>query len=103
MEAAGAGQTLEGAVGSRDLFLTLLERLREQVSPRGMHLFQVLIIEEQSAEDVCRDFEMTREAVYAWRSRLLATARKLMVELQSEGRMSDLERSSRNRIQDGDA
>jgi DNA-directed RNA polymerase specialized sigma24 family protein len=101
--AAGPSQALEAMIGSRELFAVLLERVREEVSPRGMHLFHALVVEERPVEDVCADFEMTRDAVYAWRSRLLATARKLLAALESEQVASDPGASNRTRLQDGGA
>jgi DNA-directed RNA polymerase specialized sigma24 family protein len=78
---AGLATTEAGFV-ARELFDRLLQRLYEEVSPRGMQLFRALFLEERPIGDVCRDFQMTEAAAYAWRSRLVRRAKELAIELQ---------------------
>lgn len=59
----------EGRVSSRQAAGVLMERLRTALNPRGMMLFESLFVEERDVDDVCREFGMTREAIYAWRTR----------------------------------
>jgi RNA polymerase sigma-70 factor (ECF subfamily) len=80
-EIAGAVRA-EPNVIARELLDLVLQRLYEEISPRGMLLFRALVVEERAIDEVCRDFAMTEAAVYAWRSRLLRRARQLAVELQ---------------------
>jgi hypothetical protein len=47
-----------------------------------MLLFQMLYVEERSVEEVMATTEMTRDAIYAWRSRF----RKLVAKLADEGK-----------------
>jgi RNA polymerase sigma-70 factor (ECF subfamily) len=47
----------------------LHERLRETLTPLGMHLFNLLFVEERSVEEVCTTTTLSADAVYAWRSR----------------------------------
>jgi RNA polymerase sigma-70 factor, ECF subfamily len=70
-------------VDSRDMLERLLERLREELSPRGFMLFQLLLVEEHPADAVARDLGMSLDAVYAWRSRLGKLVRRLAGELES--------------------
>ena len=76
---------VEHLVASRELFQAILERLRDDLSPRGLLLFEALVVEERSVEDVCRAFEMQTDAVYAWRSRLLKRARAIACSLEDRG------------------
>jgi hypothetical protein len=39
-------------------------------------------VEEKAVDEICRDFEMTEAAVYAWRSRLVRRVKQLAVELR---------------------
>jgi RNA polymerase sigma-70 factor (ECF subfamily) len=79
---------------ARELVDKVLQRLYEDVSPLGMTLFRALLLEEKPTEEVCREFEMSEAAVYAWRSRLVRRAKELVAELQGpEG--SHIEAASR--------
>jgi RNA polymerase sigma-70 factor (ECF subfamily) len=65
---------------SNEQLQRLLERLGERLDARGMLLFRLLYVDERSVEEVMQTTEMTRDAVYAWRSRF----RKLLGTLASE-------------------
>ncbi len=80
----GATEHPELRIADRNLLGVLLDRLREALSPRGFLLFERLILEEQPAEDVARDQDMTLEALYAWRSRTKKLVAKLAEELAAE-------------------
>ena len=69
---------------SREFAASLLERLRARISDRGRELFELLLIDGRSVEDVGFLLNMTPDAVYAWRSRLGRLAREIAVELSSE-------------------
>jgi RNA polymerase sigma-70 factor (ECF subfamily) len=81
---AGESAAPEAGVVSRDLMRAVLEHLREQLSPQGLHIFQRLLVEERSVEEVCAELSMTPDAVYAWKSRLGKLVRKLAQKLSSE-------------------
>ncbi len=86
-ELARVGGTTEGADGalaSRDVFDAIWERLKEQLSPRGCELFQWLVVDERSVEDVCEAFAMQPDAVYAWRSRMLKRVREIAAQLDAD-------------------
>lgn len=82
--AAGATEGPEASVASRELLGALLERLRAELTPRGLQLFETLLVQERSVEEVCAETGMQRDAVYAWRNRLGKLVRKLAGELQAE-------------------
>ena len=71
-------------VASADFMSRLHERLRETLTPLGMHLFELLYVEERTVEEVCSATALSTDAVYAWRSRLRRTARELCQQLASE-------------------
>ncbi len=60
----------EATVASRELFTEILKRLTEELSPQGMQLFTLLFLEQRSVEEVQAEAGLSRDAVYAWRSRL---------------------------------
>lgn len=65
----------------------VLERLRERLDDRGLLLFRMLYVEERSVEEVMAATEMTRDAVYAWRSRFRKLVAKLAVD-QRDGKVA---------------
>ncbi len=69
---------------SRDLLEKLADLLREQLSPRGLHLFQRLFVEQRTVPETCAELNMSANAVYAWRSRFGRLVRELLATLESE-------------------
>jgi RNA polymerase sigma-70 factor (ECF subfamily) len=92
---------LDVALASRQLFSRILDQLRIEVSARGMDLFHALLIEERSIESVRAEFEMSADAVYAWRSRLLRRARTLARELDGGAPQSDFSPAAAIRMKAG--
>jgi RNA polymerase sigma-70 factor (ECF subfamily) len=68
------------AAGREHLDL-LLDRLREESSPLGRWLFELLFVQELSVNEVRDASGLSADAVYAWRSRLRSLARKLQAEM----------------------
>lgn len=81
-----SGGSFESIVESQDLLDALLERLRAELSPKGLDLFYALLVDEQPVEDICARMAMNRDAVYAWKSRLGKLVRKLAAELTESSR-----------------
>lgn len=79
---AGSVEGPEGGVVSRDLLAAVVERVRLELSPKGLILFQLLVVDEASVETVCAELSMLPDAVYAWRSRLAKLVRRVATELQ---------------------
>jgi DNA-directed RNA polymerase specialized sigma24 family protein len=73
----------ESDVGSRQLFDRLHARLAEELNPRAMELYRLLVVEDAPIAKVSERLGLSADAVYAWRSRLLKRARQLLVELQT--------------------
>jgi len=78
-EAPDAGP--EASAASREQLRLLLEGLREQLSPLGWELFDLLYLRELSVSEVVGRTGMSSDAVYAWRSRLQRLARRLFQDL----------------------
>ncbi len=72
---------LQRAVQSREMLLTIVDRLRLELSPRGFELFVRLYVDEATVDEVCVAYAMQPDAVYAWRSRLAKRVRALAEEL----------------------
>ena len=78
---AGPAPAPDEIVGSREHLGELLDRIREELSPTGLDLFQRLIIDEEPLADVSRKVNKTPETLYQWRSRLLKRLRALSAEI----------------------
>jgi RNA polymerase sigma-70 factor (ECF subfamily) len=57
-----------------------LEQVRREVDARAMRAFELYAIEEEPAEQVARKLEMSRNAVYIAKSRVLSRLRELQRE-----------------------
>ncbi|HEX8795107.1 MAG TPA: hypothetical protein VF765_29370 [Polyangiaceae bacterium] len=85
----GRTESAHREVASRQVLVKLLERMRAELSPMGQEMFQRLVVDEQSVEEVCVAMQMSADAVYAWRSRLAKLARKLHDDIAQEAPASD--------------
>lgn len=63
---------------SRELGDRVYLALRAELTPLGATLFQRLFVDESDVESVCVALNMSRDAVYAWRSRLSKRIRELV-------------------------
>jgi DNA-directed RNA polymerase specialized sigma24 family protein len=72
------------AVESKDFLRTLFQEVEEVLTPRGLELFERLLVYEESIDEVCASTGMSTDAVYAWRSRLIKVARTLGTELMQK-------------------
>lgn len=70
--------TPESITAARQDLRLLLDQLREQLSPRGLELFQRIIVDEEPLESLMRTTGMSADAIYQWRSRMLRAARALV-------------------------
>jgi RNA polymerase sigma-70 factor (ECF subfamily) len=66
---------------NREHLSLLHDRLREELSPLGWHLFDLLFIQELSQAEVQAATSLSADAVYQWRSRLRGLAKKLAAEM----------------------
>lgn len=70
----------EEAAASREHLALLLDQLREELSPLGWRLFELLFIQEKSLKEARAATGLSAVAVYAWRSRLRRLVKKLLAE-----------------------
>ena len=68
----------EEVVASRERLSLLLDRLREELSPQGWQMFELLFIQELSQAEVEAATGLSADAVYAWRSRLRRLVERLL-------------------------
>jgi DNA-directed RNA polymerase specialized sigma24 family protein len=92
--AAGTTEHPENALAARDSFTQIVSRLKEQLSPIGLEMFRLLVLEERSVEEICDACAMKPDAVYAWRSRILKRAREIAADLESKASDSSLSRAT---------
>ena len=69
---------------SRELGDRVYLGLRAELTPLGATLFQRLFVDESDVESVCASLNMSRDAVYAWRSRLSRRIRELVAAEDSD-------------------
>lgn len=79
----------EERLDARDLLVRVLERVRAELSPRGVQLLELLVVEERPIEEVAAVMGMTADALYAWRSRIAKLATRIAADLE---RVSELKR-----------
>lgn len=65
----------------KETLRAVLDRLRTRLSDRGLELFEALVVDGMSVDDVAAAHGMTREAIYTWRSRLRKTVAEIAAEL----------------------
>jgi len=80
-ESAATDRGPEEVAAGRERLDRLLDRLREEVSPLGRRLFDLLYVQELSPAEVMAESGLSADAVYAWRSRLRRLARALLAKM----------------------
>lgn len=84
VDAAAPDSGPEEVTASREHLARLLDRLREEASPLGCRLFDLLFVQELSLPEVRAASGLSADAVYAWRSRLRRLAQKLLAEMSGK-------------------
>jgi RNA polymerase sigma-70 factor (ECF subfamily) len=74
----------EGRAISKDILRQVVARLDGRLSERGIELFQWIVVDDCSVEEVCVLAGMKPDAVYAWRSRLARVLREIAAEIVSD-------------------
>lgn len=72
----------ETTAASREGLEILLARFKEELSPLGWRVFELLFLFERTVQEVGRETCLSAAAVYAWRSRLRRRARGLFEEME---------------------
>lgn len=85
---SGGTRNPDAIISSREYLQRLLDRLRDNLSPRGLELFQRIVIDEEAVETLIAETGLTRDALYQWKSRLLRLVRTLSSEIDAP-RMSE--------------
>ena len=75
---------LEEAVSSREILCILIEELRGALSPLGFRIFELMWMDEHSIEDVAKALELTPNAIYSHRSRLLKKVAEILSRLMQD-------------------
>jgi len=70
LEVSDCVDSFEGEVSSRDEFLKIWQRLKQELSPRALAIFDALLVQERSIEEVCESFDTTPNALYVFRTRI---------------------------------
>ena len=83
------GPDPEALVGTQQLMDRVVAALDEELSPLGKQMFELLFVDDLDVADVMRELAMTRDAVYAWRSRLRKLVERRMEELVSDPSTQD--------------
>jgi RNA polymerase sigma-70 factor (ECF subfamily) len=71
-------------IASRSMLERLLDRLQESLSARGLVLFHRLYVAEEPVDEVAASMGMTRDAIYAWRSRVGKLVREFSEQAASD-------------------
>jgi len=74
----------EELVASREYLGLVLDAVREQLSPRGLEIFQILVVDQEPVEQAAGRLGLTVDAIYQWRSRLLKMVRDAASALSDE-------------------
>lgn len=81
LQAAAPEPGPEEITASREEWRLLLDRLTEELSPLGRHLFDLLYQRELSPQEVAQQTGMSLGAIYAWQTRLRRLCRRLLDEM----------------------
>lgn len=82
----GASDGPADRVLARDTLLRVLERVRLELSPLGLQMFEMLVVEERPVAEVCAAMGMNAAAVHAWRSRIGKLVAKVAGDLEAPPR-----------------
>jgi len=75
--------TPEAVTISRQSLQVLLDRMRATLSPRGLVLFQRIVVDAEPLDAVMAAEGLSQAAAYQWKSRLLQTMRSLAEDFRS--------------------
>ncbi len=73
----------ESAVLSRDLLRQVFGALQSRLSPLGRQLFDALFVQQLDVGEIALQTRLSRDAIYAWRSRLNKLLRQEAERLHS--------------------
>ncbi len=70
----------EQLIASRQQLQRVWEHISAQLSPRSLILFELLLVQESSIEEVSAATGMSASAIYSWRNRLKSWAQRSLKE-----------------------
>lgn len=73
----------EARVADADEARQVVALLREELSTRSMLMFEGLYVQERSVDEVCEEFGLSRDSLYAWRSRMKRKLQKILRRMNS--------------------
>ena len=76
----GSAMSPERRAQARATLGRLLDRLREELSPQGLHMFRQLFVEKVPADQLAAQEGVSRDAIYQWSSRI----KKVLARLRAE-------------------
>lgn len=68
-------------IHARDTLVRVVERVRAELSPRGVQVLELLVFEERTIQEVTELMGMNADALYAWRSRIGKLASRIAAQL----------------------
>lgn len=80
----GAVADTEERTISKDILRQVVARVGDRLSERGLELFQWIVVDGCSVDEVCALAGMKPDAVYAWRSRIARVLREITDEIASD-------------------
>ena len=92
--AVGSTDAAAARLDARDVLVRVVERIREELSPRGVQIFELLVVEERPVDEVARTMSMTADALYAWKSRIGKLATKIAADLDHVSESGSEKRTS---------
>ncbi len=92
--AVGANEAVHARIDARDTLVRVLERVRAELSPKGVQIFELLVVEERPVDEVAAVLSMTADALYAWRSRIGKLANRIAAELEPMSDPAPVQRTS---------
>jgi DNA-directed RNA polymerase specialized sigma24 family protein len=80
----GADRGPDSEVTRRMTFDAVIARVETELTPQGRRIFELAFIEDWSIEAISAEVGLSHDAVYAWRSRLLKSVRRVAAELDGD-------------------
>jgi RNA polymerase sigma-70 factor (ECF subfamily) len=77
--------TPEARVSAAQRAGVVLEQVQSQLSPRGLALFEALVVDGEPLEETAKRFNVSHNALYSFRSRLKALVARVRVQIDEGG------------------
>lgn len=74
----------EDKIAFKQILQLVIEELNGSLSPLGRFLFSLLYVEQRSVDEVGQQLGMTKDALYAWRSRIGRISREILTQIRAK-------------------